>query len=410
MRPSTLRPLLTTVLLTPVLVSLCLVSSCGGGVTPPAVTAVVLAVVPNAVGIGGPSTLTATVTVGGVAQAGQTVVFSLTPAGVANFTAGNAAVTDAAGNASVNVTGAAAGTATATATAMGVTSVGQVLTVTPPAATERVLFYNSTDIQFQVTSNTAGGAISNASLGGTRVIVGGEVGGPRVLVSNLTGTQAWVRHMGSGAETAFTPSALSFGGTAIMARAAIHGATGKVFWLRNVGANREVVSANFNGGGESVLWGPVAAPGRPNQIAVSPDGANVLVVSEGGVVRRIPSAGGSVNTISDFTNSGATAAIWLSNTEVAAAFTNCMGTGNPGISRLFANDDPAQLIFNAGGVGLRSAPQLLARDAAGNLLFDELNVGLTQREIQRINAPVFGSRVGIVIRAQNDTMPLLLRW
>jgi len=370
-------------------------------VTAAAGPAVTLALAPGSVAVGASSVATATVTDNGVVQAGQTVTFALTDATVGTLSAATAA-TDASGHASVNITGAAVGTTDVTATAMGATSTPQTLTVTAPPTQERVLFYDASAVQFEYCNNVSGGSTPvNADLGGIRVVLGNENGGPLALIANAGATQAWVRDLAAGTETGFGVSSLNIAGW--FNRATISGTTGKVFWSRNVAgppAGRELVSANLDGTGESVLVPSIANPNGPLCVSVSPDGSDVVWVSGAGFLRRTPAAGGATVPITLGTSLGARAAAWYDNDSIVVSVTNYQGTGQPGIVRAYTNGDLPTGVYDAGGLGLRSASFALGVDGAGNVIFDELDVGGTQYDIQRIDAPFTGSRVSIVYAPQ----------
>lgn len=369
--------------------------------------AVTLAVAPASVAVGGASTATATVTDNSVVQAGQTVTFAITDGAVATFTGANTAVTNASGQAAVAITGAAVGNTTVTATAMGATSTAQPLAVTAPPTAERVLFYDASAVQFEYCDNVDGGTTpTNADLGGLRIVLGNENGGPLALVANAGATQAWVRDLAAGTETGFGVSSLDIAGW--FNRATISGATDRVFWARNNGGGRELVAANLDGSGESVIVPAIINPNGPLCVSVSPDGSNVAWVSGSGFLRRTPAAGGASVPITLGTSVGARAVAWYDNASLIVSVTNYQGTGHPGLIRAYTNGDLPTGVYDAAGLGLRSASFGIGVDGAGNVIFDELDVGGTQYDIQRIDAPFTGARVSIVVRAANDGWPGLL--
>lgn len=84
------------------------VGGCGGG--DPSLVIASLVAAPGAVRVGGRSTVTARIERNGEPAAGYGVGFTIADTSVAHFTSGNAAATNAAGEASVEVIGVATGT------------------------------------------------------------------------------------------------------------------------------------------------------------------------------------------------------------------------------------------------------------------------------------------------------------
>jgi hypothetical protein len=383
----------------------------GCSTTSPAVNTPGLAITasPTSVQVGATSAVQATVTLDGVAQVAQTVAFTSSNVSVAALSAASA-VTNAAGQAQVTATALAPGSTVVTA-AWSSRTATVTLTVTAPPATERVLFTRAAS-EFHVVNNSPGSAVSTAPLGGDRIPFGVQRGGALVFLTDLDGMDAVVRDLGTGTETAFTPGevapmSLSFVEPYI---ASIASAGDRVLWLRDAGGGTvAIVRANLNGSGELALFSADGAD-TPISVSISPDDTQVAFVTLGGAVRTIALAGGVPVTL----NLGASLATqcvdWLSNSELAAGVGNHEGSGFPGIIRIPTNGDPASSIFSDGGAGLRSVPQALAVDSNHNIVYDENDASLSQRDIYRLDAPGYVSRVGLVTAADDDVRPGVVRY
>jgi hypothetical protein len=273
----------------------------------------------------------------------------------------------------------------------------------PTTSDSQVVFWNATDLQFQVSENEPGATPGNLDLGGIYFLMGAQRHGSLVFVTQAGYTDPQIRNLATGVSTEFAPAAFSMWAGGLGFKLADISTDGQsVVWIRVSGNNRQIVRSDVDGSNEVVLVSS-AVPGlMPARVAISPDGSEVGYITSTGLVRRISMAGGASVLLNLNGSTGATAIDWRDNENLVVGCNNALGTGKPGLITVPRDVSPASILFNDGGAGLRSVPANVATDPDGNIVFDELDVGLTQREIYRVDPPGFAARIGIVTRAQND--------
>jgi hypothetical protein len=247
---------------------------------------------------------------------------------------------------------------------------------------------------------------------------GVQAGGPRSLMLIRTAAAADVRILdcATGTTTAYAPAvgALYIAAPAVVGRwarsAAIDSAGATIYWLRDAGANRDLMAGTSNGASTSALLSfPFSGP-RPEALALSPDNTKLAWVDEAGNVVRMSLPGGLPVILTNTAFSVAPSAVaWLDNSHLVVSFLGAMGAGS-GLVRVHEDGStPPTKLYPAGPLGMNSVPTSLCVDTAGNVICDEAEVPAmpppASHDIIRITPG--GVKQLIVARAADDMGPSL---
>jgi hypothetical protein len=321
--------------------------------------------------------------------------------------------TDAAGHAQITVTAVALGNVGIQATA-GTATHTATLSI---QKTEYVMFLNQETSTGNVVPATPGATdVQQLSLGGgdtwptAREPLGPQRDGSLLLVTDGNHDQGWIRNIqppGSDVP-GFAPA--SFVPSAGWQAGAIAPSGSPIVWVRQGVVAGDIIVSEANGATRNVLFEPAVFGMGATMIAMSPDALRIAFRSEDGDLYTIPIGGGDPTQLTVTPAYAPRVFQWIDNDTLAVSVADTDANtpeGTSGIVRVSRTPGTAPVVLVT---DLPSTPEGIGIDRAGNIIFDTTNDVRLDRDIYRLNAPGYTTRVSILDRPADDIVQAVVAW
>jgi hypothetical protein len=352
--------------------------------------------------VGQTATVTAELTIGGSPASGIALSWSVTPPGALTLSAA-ASTTDGAGRAAITVEG----TQPVSCVLQASTAGGTVDTVSIAVAAGRILFVNESTGEYFTAPNTSSATATALDFGTdeTRFVLGHQVGGTRLLLSDELGETFWLHDLATGAGTEFTPDESGVATGPFVAAIGSDGSQVVRASETSSGAAGGIMVSSASGTDPSELYAPDAAENAPTAVSISPDGATVAFITASGAVMTVPLAGGDAVAVDLDGAEIANSLAWISGGDLLVSVRRSASTGDPTILRVDVDglDDPTELV----DPGARS---FIAVDSLDNIIYDDVpgTDPSAPRVINRRDSPSYSAVAALVQRGADARQPRFL--